>query len=202
MEIPVRGDDGDSVLWDLYMEQAETLRPFMKSASYVVWTYFDSITGDEEQADSAAKANFDAESVYKVLAEYRALSVDAQRLFLTIELNSSYMYYSGLQEFFKERFGSEESGLYKLAVSLLGVERTYVVYAADRDGATTTTPPKPFVDSFKEAWETAAENKNKLTTEEQTKYESDAGLKALYEFYKSKYDEVNGSASAMGEIAA
>lgn len=171
------------MLYDLYVDAG--IESFLAESAYVMWPYLDAtINATDAEA-------YDAEKVFKIMSDFRALSAYQQRFFLMLDGNMD-LYYGGLQTFFAQVLEGDEDTV-AIADALLETEQAYLFYNLVPDGSYTvenedgTTATVTYLEEFETAMEKAIALYEALT-DEADKTAFNTYLSDLYAFYLAKYE--------------
>lgn len=160
----VTGEDGNKKSYYAWkLYEPSGIQSFLADAYYIMSTQYKNGT-------------FNPETVLAVMEKYR--STDMKVMVMFYNLGCDDMYYEGLEQFLNT-FANDTKAL---GIQLLEVEQAYKTYALDLDNADAAK-------AFKDAMDAAIEAYDAIVSTS----EYNANLKAFYEFYLAKYNEMNSA---------
>ena len=156
------GEDGSTKTYYAWkLYEPSRIQSFLADAYYVMATQYKNGT-------------FEPEKVLAVMEKYRATDMNIMVMFYNLGCDD--MYYAGLEKFFNT-FAEDTKAL---GIQLLEVEQAYKAYALNSEDADAAK-------AFKDEMDAAIEMFNAIVSTS----EYDENLKAIYEFYLQKYNEMN-----------
>lgn len=182
---PDEAYSGTYDLWNYYYNSPE-LRAFMRGNlhDYLWW----STDGDDKLEESALKEK-EAELktlVLNVEKEFRALGDLEKDLFLVLDGNGTFAYYTALKEYYKNVFTEDKDGsavlneaVNNVAVALLNLERDLIVKYGGKDEETVAAA-EAAKKAVKEAYEALSEEDKAIF---------DGYLSEMYNYYLGTSDE-------------
>ena len=103
------------------------LRVFMAESYYITYTYFNLIV---QYGSNAPAPSFDEQIVKRILSDFRALSIEEQRLYMMIDSRFSF-FTSGLMSYFKANLSANA---YSVCDYLFRTQRAYIIYTVFPNG--------------------------------------------------------------------